>query len=62
MIPIHEKVNARKSLKKKSTMKNKDIINKRISNICSEYFMILNAYAGITFSFQWSLILLLGII
>ena len=33
MIPIHEKVNARKSLKKKSAIKNKDNISNRISNI-----------------------------
>tara|TARA_B100000795_G_scaffold15663_1_gene10564 strand:- start:349 stop:696 length:348 start_codon:yes stop_codon:yes gene_type:complete len=61
IIPINEKVNTRKSLKKKSAIKNKDIIRNRISNICREYFIILNAYAGITFSFQWSLILLFGI-
>jgi hypothetical protein len=33
IIPINEKVNARKSLKKKSAIKNKDIIRNRISNI-----------------------------
>ena len=44
-----------------AVMKNKDIINNRISNILREYFIIFNAYAGITFSFQWSLILLFRI-
>ena len=43
-------------------MKNKDIIINSINNICREYFITLNAYAGIAFSFQWSLILFCEII
>jgi hypothetical protein len=33
IIPINERVNVRKLLRKKSAIKNKDIINNKISNI-----------------------------
>ena len=51
----------RKLLKKKFVMKKIEIISNKISNIWREYFIIRNAYAGIAFSFQWSLILSWGI-
>ena len=51
-IPKNETANAIKLSNKKFATKNKEIISNKINSIFKEHTMILNAYAGITFSFQ----------
>ena len=51
-IPNNERANAIKLSNKKFARKNKELIRNKINNIFNEYFIILNAYTGITFSFQ----------
>ena len=56
-IPKVDKVKSIKEGDKKENTKNRSNMETRIINIFNEFISIIIEYAGITFSFQWSLIL-----
>ena len=55
--PVIDKISTMNLLDSNTNTENTRIMRNNISNINSEFFERMKAYAGTIFSFQWSLIL-----